>query len=123
MSRKRTRNKTHKMPRSRKEQEDPFERYAFLDTVDAMPTPKPVKHVQPKTYVPPSQKERFKRLEIPHTVYGKLREWGATREAVEPVLTFLERLKFYREAQKATIHLAERVYGRARNLYQYFHSK
>lgn len=99
------------MPLSGKEPVDP------PGQAKAMPKPRPVKQAQPKiyVYVPPSQEERFDRLEVPPHVYAMLWEWGATPDAVEPVLRFLEHVKSRKEAHEATIQFARQVHGRARD--------
>jgi len=116
MARKRARNKTRGTSPSGKGPVDPpFKRLPNPGQAKAMPRSKAVEHVQPTIYVPPREEKRFDRLGISRSVYGKLREWGATREAVEPVLRFLERVKFWIEGYEETIRLARQVHGRARD--------
>ncbi len=61
------------------------------------------------------QQTGFARLGVSREVYATLQGWGATPEAVESVLRFLERVMFWRDAQGASIDLGRRVHGRARN--------
>ncbi len=116
MARKRARNKTRGTSPSGKGPVDPpFKPLPNPGQAKAMSRSKAVEHVQPTIYDPPPQEKRFDRLGIPRSVYGKLRDWGATREEVEAVLRFLERAKFWREAYEETIRLARQVHGRARD--------
>lgn len=61
------------------------------------------------------QQADFARLGIPGEVYVTLQGWGAAPGALESVLRFLERVKFWRDARDGSINLGRRVHGRGRD--------
>ena len=139
MSRQRTRDKTSYKDWVREDRETYLAHVAILDAVYAVLRKKgitPAKTVELKQLTlegwrrttgpfqlalkgPPrsrsQQQKEFARLGVSHEVYVTLQGWGATPEAVESVLRFLERVKFWRDAQGASIDLGRRVHGRGRD--------
>ena len=57
------------------------------------------------------QQTGFARLGVRREVYVTLQGWGVVPEALEPVLRFLERVKFWRGARDASIDLGRQVHS------------
>ena len=61
------------------------------------------------------QQTAFARLGVPPELFARLEQWASTPKAREQILQFLERVKFWRDAQYASIDLGRQLHGRARD--------